>query len=179
MMKFSPFNTASSQDVIQLFAKVFSHSEGEAEGQMIGELVSKLIDTTDKNDLLGYTISLDDEFIGAVFYSRLTFPKHQNAFILSPMAIAPEHQRKGLGQKLIQFSLEQLKSENIDLVMTYGDPNFYSKIGFSPVNESVIKAPLKLTYPEGWLIQSLNGCEIEAVEGAIGCVDALNDQKYW
>ena len=80
---------------------------------------------------------------------------------------------------IINFGISHLKSQGVNLVFTYGDPNFYSRVGFKPVSESTIKAPLKLSYPEGWLAQSLDGSRIKAIKGAVHCVEALNDQKYW
>lgn len=122
---------------------------------------------------------MENKIIGCAFFSRLTLPGNQTAFILSPIAIAPEHQGRGLGLKLIHHGLTFLKSQNIDLVFTYGDPNFYFKTGFQTLSEDMIKAPLKLSYPEGWLVQSLNNSEITAIKGLTQCVSALNDQRYW
>jgi putative acetyltransferase len=63
--------------------------------------------------------------------------------------------------------------------MTYGNPNFYSKVGFNPVKEETIKAPLHLTYPEGWLGQSLISNSLEPIAGHSSCVKALNKPEYW
>ncbi|MCK5724403.1 MAG: GNAT family N-acetyltransferase, partial [Gammaproteobacteria bacterium] len=65
------------------------------------------------------------------------------------------------------------------LVFTYGDPKFYSKVGFSLITEKLIKAPLALTYPEGWLGQSLISDEIKPITGDSYCVEALNKAEYW
>lgn len=178
-MKLSEFEQTKSQDVIELFRKVFTDSEGDAEGTLIGSLVSNLIQTTNKHDLIGFVARSEEKIIGSIFFSRLTLPNDQSAFILSPVAIASDQQGKGLGQKLINFGIEHLKSQNIDLVFTYGDPNFYSKVGFTPISENVIKAPLKLSHPEGWLAQPLNNSSIEEMDGSAQCVKALDDPQYW
>jgi putative acetyltransferase len=178
-MELSLFNSSQSKEVIDLFTSVFSVSEGEKEGQLIGNLVSKLIATTDPQDLIGFVAISGDDIVGSIFFSRLVLSGEQTAFILSPVAIATNKQRKGTGQQLINFGISHLKSQGVNLVFTYGDPNFYSRVGFKPVSESIIKAPLKLSYPEGWLAQSLDGSPIKAIKGAVHCVEALNDQKYW
>lgn len=178
-MKLSEFDITKSQEVIELFYNVFKHSEGEAEGLLIKGFVYDLINTTHKNDLYGFIIILENKIVGCVFFSRLTLPNNQTAFILSPMAIVPDHQGKGLGQKLIHYGLEYLKAQKIDLVFTFGDPNFYSKTGFKALSEDIIKAPLKLSYPEGWLVQSLNNSDVVKIKGVTKCVSALNDQRYW
>ena len=109
----------------------------------------------------------------------MTFESEVNAFLLSPVAIHTKYQRKGIGQKLINYGIHHLKENGIALVFTYGDPKFYSKVGFSPISEKLVKAPLKLTYPEGWLGQSLVSDKIEPVSGRSYCVSALNKPEYW
>ena len=178
-MKTVAYNPQQSQVVINLFADVFSDSEGQEEGQVIGQLVTELISTTDSNDLLGYVSLSDENIIGCIFFSRLTLPSGKIAFILSPVAVSSREQGKGLGQQLINFGIQQLKNHGVELVFTYGDPNFYSKVGFVKISEDVVKAPKKLTYPEGWLVQSLNNESITSEAGVAKCVGALNKQEYW
>jgi putative acetyltransferase len=178
-MELSQFNSSQSQEVIELFTNVFSSSEGKPEGQLIGCLVTELIATTEPQDLIGFVSISGGDIAGCIFFSRLDVPGDKTAFILSPAAIATNEQGKGIGQQLINYGISHLKSLSVDLVFTYGDPDFYAKVGFRPVSESIVKAPLRLTYPEGWLAQSLDGSSIEAMEGTTHCVEALNDQIYW
>jgi len=178
-MKISTFNANQSQDVIRLYIKVFSESESRDEGESIGELVSDLIITTDERDIVGFVAVLEEEIVGCIFFSRLTLSSEQIAFILSPVAIATKQQGQGIGQQLISYGIEYLKSKAVDLVFTYGDPIFYSKVGFQQISEDIVKAPLNLTQPEGWLAQSLQNGVISAIEGSSKCVTALNKQEYW
>lgn len=178
-MELSLFNSSQSQAVIDLFTAVFSDSEGDAEGEVIGNLVSALIATTEPQDLIGFVATSGSDIAGSLFFSRLVVPSENIAYILSPVAISTNEQRKGLGKNLINYGISHLKLLGVDLVFTYGDPDFYSRVGFNPVSESIIKAPFKLTYPEGWLAQSLDGSAIKVMDGSSHCVEALSDQKYW
>jgi len=178
-MELSLFNPSQSQEVIEFFSKVFSASDDETEGQLIGNLVSELIATSEPQNLIGFVSISGGDIVGSIFFSRLDLPSEKMAFILSPVAIATNEQGKGMGQQLINYGISHLKSLSVNMVFTYGDPNFYSKIGFKPISESIVKAPLKLTYPEGWLAQSLDGSSIVEMKGISSCVEALNDQKYW
>ena len=128
---------------------------------------------------MGFVAFLEEEIIGCIFFSRLALPNENVAFILSPVAIATEQQGNGIGQELIRYGVEYLRSKNVDLLFTYGDPAFYSKVGFQQISEDIVKAPFKLTQPEGWLAQSLRNGVIDAVEGSSQCVKALNKQEYW
>lgn len=178
-MKTVIFNSSHSLAVLELFEQVFSHSESETEGKLIRNLVSNLIQSTPPQDLIGFLALSGEQVLGSIFFSRFRLANKKRAFILSPVAIATHEQGKGIGQQLINFALQKLKLADVDIVLTYGDPAFYCKVGFKAITEDIIAAPLILSQPEGWLAQSLTSDEIEAIKGATQCVDALNDQQYW
>jgi len=178
-MKCLLFNSTYSKEVIELFTDVFSSSENESEGKIIGSLVSDLIVTTKADDLIGFVATSNKHVVGAIFFSRFIVPSAEVAFILSPVAIATSEQGTGVGQHLINYGLRHLQSSGVDLAFTYGDPAFYSKVGFSQISESIVKAPFELSQPEGWLAQSFSGNAIKVMHGSSRCVEALSDQKYW
>lgn len=178
-MKFSTYNPSNIEEIKQLFTKTFSDSEGQSEGLLIGNLVSNLMTSTDSHNLYVFAVTENEQIIGSVIFSKLTFESEVNAFLLSPVAIHTSYQGKGIGQKLINFGLNTLKENEVELAFTYGDPNFYSKVGFSLITEKLVKAPLKLTYPEGWLGQSLVSDEIKPIRGNSFCVEALNEPELW
>ena len=168
-----------AEEIKSLFTAVFSDSEGQSEGILIGSLADELMTETDKKDLYGFVAIEHEKIIGCIFFSRLTFESSIRAFILSPVAVHTDHQGKGIGQQLINYGIKRLKDEGVELVMTYGDPDFYSKVGFKPVKEETIQAPIQLTYPEGWLGQSLVSNSVDPIAGQPSCVKALNKPEYW
>ena len=176
ILLYSPVNIEEVKDLV---TKVFSDSEGQAEGLVIGNLTYNLMAGTDVQDLYGFVTVENEKIIGSIFFTKLRFQSEVNAFLLSPVAIQTNYQGQGIGQKLINFGIHHLKENGVELVFTYGDPKFYSKVGFSPINEQLVKAPLKLSYPEGWLGQSLVNDKIEPITGNSYCVEALNKQEYW
>jgi len=178
-MKISIYKPNNTDEIEQLFIKTFSDSEGQSEGEVIGNLVRNFMDSTDINDLHCFIATEDKQIIGSIFFTRMIFEGGINAFILSPVATHTDHQGKGVGQKLINFGLTALKENGVELAITYGDPNFYSKVGFSAITEQVVPAPQKLEQPEGWLAQSLVGDEIEPIAGKSYCVEALNKPELW
>jgi putative acetyltransferase len=178
-MHLLPYNPDQAEEIKSLFTKVFSDSEGENEGILIGNLAYELLTETDKQDLYGFVATEDEKIIGCIIFSRLTFESGVCAFILSPVAVHTDHHGKGIGQKLINYGIKRLKAEGVELVMTYGDINFYSKVGFQPISEEVIRAPFKLTYPEGWIGQSLMSGIVAPIAGQSSCVKALDKPEYW
>ncbi|MEN8194821.1 MAG: N-acetyltransferase [Bacteroidota bacterium] len=178
-MELLTYHPGNIEEIKLLFTKTFSDSEGKSEGLLIGNLAYDLMVNTDSHDFYCFVATENEQIIGSIIFSKLTFESDVNAFLLSPVAIHTSFQGKGIGQKLINFGLSALKECGVELVFTYGDPFFYSKVGFSLIAEKLVKAPLKLTYPEGWLGQSLVSHEIKPIAGDSYCVAALNKPEYW
>ena len=178
-MKLLTYKPSNTEEIKHLFTKVFSDSEGQTEGLLIGNLAYDLMTDTNAQDIYGFVAIENEQIIGSILFTRLTFQNEINAFLLSPVAIHTTYQGKGIGQKLINFGINHLKENGVKLVFTYGDPNYYFKVGFCHITEKIAKAPLKLTQPEGWLGQSLVSDEIEPITGDSHCVEALNKPEYW
>jgi predicted N-acetyltransferase YhbS len=178
-MKCQRANHSDTEAITRLFTAVFSDSEGEAEGQLIGNLARELLSETEERDRYVFVATDAEAVIGAIVFSRLTFDSDVNAFILAPVAVATTRQGEGVGQRLIRFGLERLREEGVELVMTYGDPAFYGKVGFQPVTVDTIRPPFPLSQPQGWLGQSLSGEAIEPITGTAMCVEPLNKPEYW
>ncbi|MFC3151908.1 GNAT family N-acetyltransferase [Litoribrevibacter euphylliae] len=183
-MELAPYSVQHSVEIQNLYEKTFSDSEGESEGTAIRDLVACLMSDTATQDLFGFVAYKADKVIGCIFFSRLEFDDPVEAFLLSPVAVDTKFQGQGVGQALINFGLEQLKKNEVRLVFTYGDPNYYSKVGFQQISEDIAKAPFKLSQPHGWLCQSLDGSDLAALAGnarcgTARCVAAFNVPELW
>jgi predicted N-acetyltransferase YhbS len=178
-MKFSTYSESDRQEIEALFTRTFSDSEGESEGKLIGHLVHGLMNETETDDMFGFIATEGGQIVGCIFFSRLSFGSPKKAFMLSPVAVDTDHQGKGVGQKLIHFGIERLHELGVELIFTYGDPNYYSRVGFEHVPQEVAEAPFKLAHAEGWLGQSLDGDSLGFALGQACCVEAFNDPRYW
>lgn len=178
-MKISNYSESDRQEIEALFTRTFSNSEGESEGKLIGHLVHELMNSTETDDMLGFIATEQGQIVGSIFFTRLSFDSPVKAFMLSPVAVDTDHQGKGVGQKLINFGIQRLRELGVELIFTYGDPNYYSKVGFGHVRQEVAEAPFKLAHPEGWLGQSLDGDSLELPLGRACCVEPFNNPQYW
>ena len=168
------------EQIIDIFYSSFSASEGETEGALIRTLVEHLLEYTPETDIVIFAALHDNTVIGCAIFSRLTYSHDaRNVFILSPMAVHPDHHNKGIGQTLFQESIAALRDHVVDILMTYGDPNYFGKIGFLPVTEQVAPTPFPLSMPIGWIGQSLHDPEIAPLQGSRTCVSALNNPAIW
>ena len=75
----------------------------------------------------------DDAIVGHIMFSPVTLSGHLALRImgLAPMAVAPEHQRKGIGSALVRAGLEQCKQLGFGAVVVLGHPAYYPRFGFS------------------------------------------------
>lgn len=178
-MRISSGHRGKEAELVELFRASFAESEGEEEGALIAQLVRKLFETP-ADDLFVFTAQANGTLLGGIVFSRLRYElDKRTVFVLGPVAVAPGHQRKGVGQKMITEGLDKLRGSSVDIAMTYGDPAYYSKVGFRPISETEAPAPFALQHPEGWLAQSLTGQAIGRLAGRSHCVEALNDPVFW
>lgn len=178
-MNFRFLDKNSSKEVASLFTSVFSSSEGEQEGRLIGRLASALVARSDHEEIICIGAYEAGAIIGAIFFTRLRFDEPIKAYLLAPVAVSTAYQGRGVGRSLINFGLHELKNRSVTVVVTYGNPTFYNKMGFQALSEYVIQAPLPLSMPEGWLGQSLSGEMIPIMKSRPACVQEFDNPAYW
>ncbi|PMN40043.1 GNAT family N-acetyltransferase [Vibrio lentus] len=183
-MKFRQHDSSEIEAITQLFTQTFTDSEGENEGKTVGKLANDLLTTTDPTELLcfvaeDYSIESDSTIVGVIIFTPLSFNDETKAYLLSPVAVSTQVQKRGIGQKLINFGLQTLKEQGVELAVTYGDPSYYSRVGFEQITIEQIPTPFELSCPHGWLAQSLIGSEIKVASQQSSCVEGLAHAEYW
>ena len=179
-MDFTQQYKERADEIVDLFTATFTDSEGATEGRLIGTLARNLLSNVGDADIYVFSALDEAAVAGSIVFTRLTYPEDERTvFVLAPVAVATSQQGKGVGQKLLHFGLETLRADGVDVVVTYGDINFYAKVGFAQIGEDIAKAPLALQYPEGWLGQSLTARNLDPIKGPSTCVDPLDAPEYW
>lgn len=120
-------------------------AEIEADWTTIQELTESAFETSAESDLVAAlreearpVISLVAEKAGAILghimFSPVVLPEHSDLTImgLAPMAVAPEHQRQGIGSALVHAGLEECKKLGFGAVVVLGHPEYYPRFGFTP-----------------------------------------------
>ncbi len=52
-------------------------------------------------------------------------------FILGPVGVLPEHQRRGIGQALVRHGIEAIRRLGAEGCALAGDPEYYTRFGFA------------------------------------------------
>jgi putative acetyltransferase len=111
-----------------------------------------------------------EQIIGHIFFSPVAIEGEceDSLFILglAPMAVLPEHQRKGIGSALIQHSLEECARLGCKAVVVLGHPTYYPRFGFIPAKEK----GLGCEYPVPDEVFMVLELESGALEGCTGMV---------
>ncbi len=178
-MNYRQYKKGEENKICEMYYKSFATSEGEKEGRLIKDLVKDFFELTPTKDIYVFVAEDEGIIVGSIILTRMETDNFEKIFLLSPVAVKTENQGKKIGQNLISHSLDYLRTNDVSIVVTYGDINLYSKVGFKIISEKIIKAPQILSYPKGWLAQSLNKKELKPIKTIVKCVKAIDNPVYW
>ena len=179
-MQLTSSSKGREAEIAELFRASFTASEGAEEGALIGTLARDLIVTTDPADIHVFLAEDAGALVGTCVFTRLRHDgETRTVLLLSPVAVATDRQGQGIGQRMITHGLGALRVIGAEMVVTYGDPAFYGRLGFAPVAKDFVPAPFPLSHPEGWLGQSLTDQPLTPLRGRATCAPALSDPAFW
>lgn len=154
------------------------HIRGEGEGdrgairdvqtRAFGDdgLVARLVDALRVADaplpVLSFVAEEDGQVVGHVMLSasRLDAPRRiVDVYVLSPLGVAPEHQRNGTGTRLIEHAISAADADGAPLLFLEGSPRFYGKRGFERADAAGFRSPsLRIPGP-AFQVARLSGYE--------------------
>lgn len=170
--------TISDRDAIR---SIYSSAFPGAESDAVAKLAVDLLSDKTTPETVSLLAEADDAAIGHVAFSPVTVDNGDKCrgYILAPLAVKPEYQRRRIGSKLIEHGFALMSAEGVDVVFVYGDPEYYARFGFSADAAERYVAPYELRYPFGWQAFVLNECDLGEGSVPITCVAALCDPGLW
>ncbi|NOR68328.1 MAG: GNAT family N-acetyltransferase [Methylomarinum sp.] len=160
--------------------KVHLNAFGQSEGETVSQLAIDLLEDKTAQPILSLVAEQDNEIIGNVIFSSVSIEGAENvsAYILAPLAVSKFEQNKGVGTQLINKGLETLKERGAEIVLVYGDPNYYMRTGFKAGHK--LTPPYRLQYPvEAWMAQEIVEGILSKTQGAVQCAKSLSSPEYW
>jgi putative acetyltransferase len=153
----------------------------ESEGGMVARLAVDLLAEESLPPVISLVAEVDGKVVGHVAFSPVTTEGTGEflGYILAPLAVSPDFQKCGIGTKLIEDGIGRLSDSNPGVLVVYGDPGYYGRLGFSASAAVCLLPPYQLQYPFGWQGMVLNGCGGRNSPVRISCVAALGNPALW
>lgn len=118
-----------------------------------GAQESALVDRLRDDGLLSCSLVAVEygEIIAHIAFSDLeiTDSEHKrsiNACALAPMAVAPTHQRHGIGSELVRQGIEKCEELGFEAIVVVGHENYYPRFGFSAQIAECLESPFSGPY---------------------------------
>jgi putative acetyltransferase len=117
--------------------------------------------------LASLVAELEATMVGHALFSRMHIDTASGpvpAVALAPVAVLPEHQRNGIGQRLITNGLDMLRVRGERIVIVLGHPSYYPRFGFSTEKASLLKSPFPR---EAFMALELVDGALDGVQGQV------------
>ena len=153
----------------------------EGEREIVSKLAIDLLAESTTPETISLVAETDNTVVGHVAFSPIKFDNNDNlqGYILAPLAVKPDYQKKRIGSSLIESGIQTLLKMGVNILFVYGDPKYYGKFGFNTEDAVNFTPQYKLQYPFGWQAIILNELSIESEPCSIVCVASLGDPKLW
>ena len=153
----------------------------EGEKQMVSTLAVNLLSEETNPETISLVAEADGAVVGHIAFSPVTINNNNSwlGYILAPLGVKPEYQKRQIGSKLIESGIERLSKMGVNVVFVYGDPKYYGKFGFSADVASGYYPPYEIQYPFGWQAIELNKSVFTDSAARISCVAPLSDPELW
>ncbi|MDY4787849.1 MAG: N-acetyltransferase [Bacilli bacterium] len=130
---------------------------------------------------LSFVIEVDNTIEGAIFYTKSAIVTKEGkvpTISFGPVFISPRYHRRGLGKKLISYSIEQAKKNGYRAILTLGYDYHYAIYGFkSGINYHISMDDGK--YLHGLLVLPLFENALNGISGYASFSDVyeVDDQE--
>jgi putative acetyltransferase len=119
-------------------------------------------------ELISLIAEIDDAVVGHILFSPVALASHPHLKLmgLGPLAVEPQHQRRGIGSALVQEGLSRCEALGCQGVVVVGHPEYYPRFGFVPARELGFRCEYDVP-DNAFMIKEL---EPGALRGATGLI---------
>jgi len=135
-----------------------------------GSCEAGLVDTLRSNcpDHLSLVADVDGDVAGHILFTPALIKADGKTIVgmgLAPMAVHPDHQRRGFGSLLVRDGIERLKGEGCPFVIVLGHPEYYPRFGFELACDHGIGCQWDGVPSEAFMVLVLEAAEMKGVSG--------------
>jgi putative acetyltransferase len=112
--------------------------------------------------------TIGDRIVGHILFSPATIEKDgriTKGMGLAPMAVLPEHQRRGIGTALVAEGLTTLRRRSCPFVIVLGHPEYYPRFGFEPASKRGVRCQRDGVPEDAFMVLALDENAMKSVSG--------------
>lgn len=121
---------------------------------------------------------LEDQVVAHILFSPVTLDSGGTVIRgmgLAPMAVLPEHQRKGIGSQLVQAGLNALRDVGCPFVIVLGHPNYYPRFGFKPASQYGLRSQWDGIPDKAFMVLVFDEARLRGASGVVRYRSEFND----
>jgi len=129
-----------------------------------------------KTTLVSLVADADGKVVGHILFSPVSMSEQPrlNVMGLGPMAVAPDHQRSGIGSALVREGLKRCKGLGCQAVVVVGHPEYYPRFGFVPAAKHALRSEYDVP-AEVFMVVELEAGALTGVSGLVRYDDAFGN----
>ena len=163
-------NAGDIDAIVSMYPKAFPDED-------LVPVVSELL--AEPDIALSLVAVLDEQVVGHVVFTTCAVEGSDlKVSMLAPLAVAPDFQRQGIGNAIVNAGLLRLTEAGVDGVFVLGDPAYYSRFGFAPDVQVQPPYPLPPEWYSAWQSQYL-GDTTRPAEGKLAVPKPWLDPALW
>lgn len=129
-----------------------------------------LVDTLRKTcpEGVSFVAECEDKVVGHILFTPAVIEAEEKEIWgmgLAPMSVLPEFQRQGIGSKLVQAGLDEMRKIRQPFVIVLGHPEYYPRFGFIRASRYGIVSQYDNVPDETFMILVLDEAALKGVSG--------------
>ena len=142
--------------------------ETRAEADLVEVLHAKGV------SLVSLVAEVDSEVVGHILFSPVSLADNARLKLmgLGPMAVVPDHQRKGIGSGLVREGLSRCRALGCCAVVVVGHPEYYPRFGFLPAGRHALRCEYDVP-AEVFMVAELEAGSLNGASGLVRYDDAF------